>query len=213
MTPDMWWMTVNVPAVVVVILILIPFFYNIAKRRKLIKRLRQIQKEGLGRVEINGKKYLSATFIFLPLTVKIIDREGEVYNCIVVSGGEINAPMFFKENEYLVEHGFHLRGGALLARGGSFGQVVDISQMGSKENPTNLILGFRSSHKLNFPEMEGHKVVILNPTPTTAFAIDSNSFTPIDTGERIGDYTLFTATGLFNHIERQSRKGRRDYDY
>ena len=213
MTPEMWWVSINIPAVIVLILILIPFIYNTAKRRKLIKKLKQIQREGLGRVEIKGRKYLSATLIFLPLTVKITDREGEVYNCIVATCGEINAPMFFKENEYLIEHGLHMRGGALMARGGSFAQAVDISQMGGKDNPTNLVFGFRSSHMLNFPDTEGHKVVILNPTPTTAFAMDSHSITPIDTGERIGDYTLFTTTGLFNHIERQSRKGRRDFDY
>ena len=156
-------------------------------------------------------KRLSAST--LPFTVRIIDREGEVYNCAVATCGEINAPMFFKTDEFFVEHGFHLRGGALLARGGTFGYVVDISNFGGKENPTNLVFGFRTSHKLKFPEGEGHRVVILNPTPTTAYAIDEHSCRPIDTGENMGEYTLYTATGLFNHIERQSRKGRSDYDY
>ena len=173
-----------------------------------------MERERLATVKIKGRKYLSATFIRHPLEVEITDAEGERYNCLVISGGAINAPIFFKTDEYLIEHGFHLRGGALLARGGSFMYAVDVSKLGGKENPTNMAFGFRTSHKLSFAEAEGcHKVVILNPTPTTAFAVDGRDYTPIDTGERIGDYTVYTATGLFNHIERQSRKSRRYYDY
>lgn len=213
LTPDMWWTILSVPLIIVAIILAVRLVYNARRRRILLKKLKQLQKEGLARVEINGAKYLSSTFITLPLTVKITDREGEIYNCIVATCGEINAPMFFKENEYYVEHGFHLRGGALMSGSGRFARAVDISQMGGKENPTNLIFGFRSSHKLNFPEIEGHKVVILNPTPTTAYAIDSHSCRSIDTGENMGEYTLYTATGIFNHIERQSRKTFRDYDY
>ena len=106
-----------------------------------------------------------------------------------------------------------MRGGALIARGGNFAYAVDISQLGGKANPTNLIVGFRTSHKLRFPEGEGHKVVILNPTPTTAFAMEDHTFKTIDTGENMGEYTLYTASGLFNHIDRQSRRGKMDYDY
>ncbi len=213
LTPDMWWTVFSVPVIIVAIVIAIRLIHNVKRRRILLKKLKQMQKEGLARVEIKGSKYLSSTFITLPLTVKITDREGEVYNCIVATCGEINAPMFFKEDEYYVEHGFHLRGGALMSRGGTFAQAVDISQMGGKENPTNLIFGFRTSHKLKFPEIEGHKVVILNPTPTTAYAVDFHSYRSIDTGENMGKYTLYTATGIFNHVERQSRKTFRDYDY
>ena len=92
--------------------------------------------------------------------------------------------------------------------------AVDVSKLGGKENPTNMAFGFRTSHKLNFFEDEGcHKVVILNPAPTTAFAVYEREYTPIDNGEKIGNYTVYTASGLFNHIERQSRHSRRDYDY
>ena len=119
--------------------------------------------------------------------------------------------MFFKPDEYLIEHGMHLRGGALMSRGGSFAQAVDISSWGGKENPTNMIFGFRMAHKLEFPEGEGHKAVILSPVPTTAFALYGKETKPIDTGEDMKNYTIYTATGFFNHIERESRKGMKDY--
>lgn len=212
-SPDMWWTVFALPLIVIAVVLTVTLIRNTIKRRILLKRLWQIEREGLGRVEISGHKYLSSTFVFLPFTVKITDRNGEVYNCVVATCGEINAPMFFKCDEYIVEHGFHMRGGALLARGGSFGYMVDVSTLGGKENPTNLIFGFRTSHKLNFPEIEGHNVVILNPTPTTAYSVAGREYHPIDTGENFGTYTLYTASGLFNHIERQSRKGKHDYDY
>ena len=189
--------------------------YNTRKRAILIKKLRQMEREKLAFVKMHGSKYLSATLTFLPFRVEITDTAGEVYNCVVVTNSKINAPMFFKSNEYMVEHGFHLRGGALLSKmpPSRWTRAIDISQMGGKENPTNLIMGYRTVHKLDFPNIEGKRTVIINPTPSTAFATDGREYRTIDTGEDMKDYIIYTATGFFNHIERQSRKDRRDYDY
>ena len=212
-SPNMWWTVLLIPVIIVAVVIISRLIYNTTKRRILLKKLKQLEVEGLAKVEITGRKYLSASFITLPLTVKVTDKNGEIYNCIVATCGEINAPMFFGVNEYIVEHGFHMRGGALMARGGTFAQAVDISQLGGKENPTNLVFGYRTSHKLNFPEGEGHNIVLLNPTPTAAYAMCGYEYRPIDTGEDMKKYTIHTASGFFNYIERQSRKGQRDYDY
>ena len=172
-------------------------------------------KENLAKVTMKGSKYLSATFTFLPFSVEVIDNEGVVYECTVISASKINAPMYFKTDEYLVEHGMHLRGGALLSKAPGYmgAAAVDLSKMGGKENPTNMILGFRVAHRFKFPEGEGRKTVILSPTPTTAFSLEGTATKPIDTGENMKNYTIYTPTGFFNHIERQSRKGKRDYDY
>ena len=212
-SPDMWWAIFSLPIIIIAVTYVTRFIHNTKKRAILIKKLKQMETEKLAEVKIIGRKYLSATFTFLPISVEIVDKEGEKYHCLVLSPSKINAPMYFKPDEYLVEHGMHLRGGALIARGGAFMQAVDISHLGGKENPTNMTFGFRVAHKLKFPVGDGNKVVILSPTPTTAFSVHGREYNPIDTGERIGDYTIYTATGLFNHIERQSRKTHRDYDY
>lgn len=212
-SPDMWWALLGLPVIIIAVTLAIRLLHNTRKRAILLKKLKQMEAEGLAKVKIKGSKYLSATFTRLHFSVEITDGAGEVYNCLVVTSGKINAPMYFKPDEYLVEHGMHLRGGALIARGGAFMQAVDISQMGGKENPTNMTFGFRMAHKLKFPEIEGKRVVILNPTPTTAFSVQGREFNPIDTGEDMKEYTIYTASGLFNHIERQSRKGKMDYDY
>ena len=212
-SPDMWWALLSIPIIIIAVTYASRIIYNTRKRSILIKKLKQMEAEGLAKVKITGSRWLSSTFTRIPFTVEIVDREGVVYNCLVITNGKINAPMYFKPDEYLVEHGMHLRGGALIARGGAFMQAVDISHLGGKENPTNMTFGFRVAHKLKFPEIDGEKTVILNPTPTTAFSVHGREYNSIDTGEVIGDYTIYTSTGLFNHIERQSRKGRRDYDY
>ena len=207
---SLWYVMLLLPLIPIIIGIIIRLFYNTKRRRILLQKLKQMEREGLATVRIKGHKWLSSSFTFLPFSAEVTTWKGEVYNCLIVTSGKINAPMYFKPDEYMVEHGFHLRGGGLLSKGGSFGQVVDISQMGGKENPTNMVFGYRVSHKLNFPDIEGHKVMILNPTPTTAYAVEGIEFRSIDTGEDMQNYTIYTATGFFNHIERQSRKSKYD---
>ena len=210
LSPDMWWALFSIPVIIILVMLAVRLIHNTRKRLILLKKLKSMEKEGLAKVKYKGSKILSATFIRIPFSVEITTWQGEVYNALVVTSGKINAPMYFKSDEYMVEHGFHLRGGGLLAKGGTFGQVVDISSWGGKENPSNLIFGFRTAHKLNFKESEGERIVILNPTPTTAYAVNGREYRPIDTGEDMTNYTIYTATGLFNHIERKNRKSRFD---
>ena len=214
-SPDMWWTIFSAPIIIIILIYALRFIHNTRKRMILIKRLKQIKRENLATVKTKGAKILSATFTFLPFSIEIVDKEGEKYNCLVISASKINAPMFFKSEEYLVEHGMHLRGGALLSKAPGYmgAAAVDLQKLGGKENPTNMVFGFRMAHKFKFPDTEGHKVVILSPTPTTAFSLEGREFKLIDTGEVIGDYTIYTATGLFNHLERQSRKHKRIFGY
>lgn len=210
-SPDMWGVIFTFPLIFIALIYLGRLIHNTRKRAILIKKIKQMKHEGLADVSIKGRKYLSATFTFLPFSIDVTDKNGEKYHCLIISASKINAPMYFKPDEYLVEHGMHLRGGALMSHGGRFARAVDISSWGGKENPTNMILGFRMAHKLKFPEGEGHNVVILSPAPTTAFSIYGRDTKPIDTGEDMQKYTIYTPTGFFNHIERQSRKGKFDY--
>ena len=187
----------------------IRIIYDLRHRRTLLLKLKQMESEGLAAVKLKGCKWVNSFIPTLPFTVEITDANGDRYNGIVATCGKISAPMYFKPDEYIVEHGFHLRNG-LLSKGGSFGQVVDVGQLGGKENPTNLIFGYRTVHRLNFPESQGKRIVILNPTPVSVYAIEGRESKPIDTGEDMKNYTIYTATGLFNHIERKNRKNRFD---
>ena len=212
-SPELWWTIFSIPIIIIIITYVGRALHGIRKRRILIKKLKQMENEGFAKVEYTGKKYLSSFFTVFPLSVKVTACNGEVYNCIVLTSGKINAPLYFTEDEYFVEHGLHFRAGALMSKGGRFARVVDISSWGGNENPTNMILGFRMKHNIVFPDIEGKTVILLNPVSTTAFSLQGRQTKPIDTGEDMKKYTIYTATGFFNHIERQSRKGKMDYDY
>jgi hypothetical protein len=208
---SLWYVMLLLPIIPIIAVIIVRMFYNTKRRRILLRKLKQMENEGLASFKLTGHQYLSSFMTFLPLTLEVKTAKGEVYNCIVVTCGKINAPMYFKPDVYLVEHGMHMRGGALLSTGGAFGMVVDISTWGGNVNPTNMILGYRKSNKIIFPKIEGKKAIILNPTPTTAFALSNTVCKPIDTGEIMPGYTIYTATGFFNHIERESRRDRFEY--
>lgn len=166
------------PLLVIVIIPFIVLFsfriiYNLNGRRKLIRRLNRLKRQKHAEVKFIGYKYLSSFLTFLPLQLVVTTSDGEIFKCDVITCDKVNAPMFMNSEEYIVEHGFHLRSGALLSKGGRFAQAVDISAWGGNTNPTNLIFGFRKSSKFTFPS-----------------------------GEDMGNYTVYTATGFANMIER-----------
>ncbi len=194
-------------AIAIVVLSAIPaiiyFIHNIRVRHKLLRYLKRLEKGGIATVKFNGHKVASAFFPSLVLELQIIDRKGRKYNACVVSCGKMGTPMYFKKDQYMLEKGFRLNSGALMSArpGVGFAQAVDVSKLGGDENPTNRIFGYYRAFDLSFPETEGKKCVILNPTPTKAFMLDeSNKPSPIDTGMKIFDYTVYTATGFYNTL-------------
>lgn len=179
--------------------------HNIRTRLKLLKYLKWLEKDGIATVKFNGHKLMSAFFPSWILEIHITDNKGKQYNACVVSCGKMGTPMYFREKEYMLEKGFRINSGALMSArpGVGFAQAVDISKLGGDENPTNRIFGYYRSFKLSFPDVDGKKCVILNPTPTRAFMLDeSNKPAAIDTGMKIFDYTVYTATGFYNTVNR-----------
>lgn len=204
----------------ILLIALIPFIVffalrvlvNVRSRRKLIKKLRHLENGKYAKIKYSGAKYLSAVFPRMRFSVEVIAQSGETYLCNIVCSGKVNAPMYFSEDKYYTEHGFHLRGGGLLSHMGAspFAAVVDISKWGGKTNPTNLVAGYRREHNIEFPESEGNRALIVNPSPTACFSLYGNIANPIDTGENMGKYTVYSATGFCNMIERNSSKDRFD---
>ena len=183
---------------------------QIKSRRKLIKKLRSLKKGKYATVRYSGAKYLSAIFYRLPFSVEVTAQSGETFLCNVVCSGRVNAPMYFSTDKYYTEHGFHLRGGGLLSQMGAspFAAVVDIGKWGDKSNPTNLVAGYRRQHDINFPEKEGNRALLVNPAPTACFSLYENIANPIDTGEDMGNYTIYSATGFCNTVERLASRDR-----
>lgn len=209
---SLWQGILLIALVPFIIILTVRFSANIRSRHKLIKKLKYLEKNGYAAITYQGRKYLSAIFPRLNFSIEVRAQSGETYLCRVVCSGRVNAPMYFTEDKYYTEHGFHLRGGGLISSMGAspFAAVVDIGKWGGKTNPTNLIAGYRREHDIEFPEKEGDRALIVNPAPTACFSLYENIANPIDTGENMGKYTVYSATGFCNMIERKANKDRFD---
>ena len=87
----------------------------------------------------------------------------------------MNSPIYFKENEFLIERSVRLNNGALISRGGAYAQIVNINELGGDQNPTNALAGYYIVLPLDFPDVEGKKTVLVNPPPLTASSAPKNS--------------------------------------
>ena len=92
-SPDMWWALFSIPIIIIAITYVSRIIYNTRKRSILIKKLKQMEAEGLAKVKITGSKWLSSTFTRIPFTVEVVDREGVVYNCIVITAISLGITM------------------------------------------------------------------------------------------------------------------------
>ncbi|MBE6548683.1 MAG: hypothetical protein E7667_07420 [Ruminococcaceae bacterium] len=192
-------------AIVILVLAAVPFLiytiHNVVKRRKLLKYLKKLEKDGIAKITYNGHKIISAFFPSMIFEITATHKSGKKYTATIVSCGKMGSPMYFKKDEFLIERGFRFNSGALMSTrmGTGFAQAVDISKLGEDENPTNLILGYNRAYDISFANADGEKSLILNPTPTRAFIIDAgNKAHPIDTGMKAFDYTVYTASGFYN---------------
>ena len=201
---ELWWILIPI----ILIALLIPFsvsaIHAINARRKLLKRLKKLEKLGYAKIKYEGRRYLSAIFPKMIFNLSLEDGLGKKYNATVISCGKMNAPIYLKENEFLIERSVRLNNGALISRGGSFAQIVDIGKLGEDQNPTNALMGYYLVYPIEFPDIEGKKILIINPVPTKVFVMNNSKAKIIDTGENIFDYTVYNTTGFCNMIERDN---------
>lgn len=202
---NLWWGLLPIIFIIILLPLTVSVIYGLRARRKLISRLKKIEKLGYAKIEYDGKKYLSALFPKKNFSFSLQDNHGKRYNCTVISCGKMNSPIYFKESEFLIERSIRLNRGALLSRNaGSFAQIVDLDNLGGDQNPTNALAGYYIVLPLDFPDTEGEKTVIINPIPTKVFVMDNSKAKPVDTGERIFGYTVYNTTGFCNMIERDN---------
>lgn len=191
-----------------IILLTVPFiiriWYNTSKRLKLLRRLKKLQKDGVAEVKYDGCKFVSVFFPSLEFNIQVTRKcDGNQFNCHVVCGGKIGAPMYFREDQFLVEHGFRLAGGGLLSKGGAFGAAVDVTSLGGMENPTNMIFGYKKGYDMAFPEGKGKKIIIINPSPSKVFYMHGDLSLPVDNGMRVFDYSIYTASAFINMVREK----------
>ena len=165
-------------ALVIALIVTLAAFYIRAmlKRKKFLTALNKIcEEQGITLSEVQ-KPYWSV-ISQQKGTDFTLEKNGERYACKMVAAVFPSSPIAFADN------GQGLRQDMLSIRG------VTILHM-------NTLIDFRM-------EDEGKKIVIALPVPNRIYAsVGGSTPRPADTGEVIGEYTLYTATGFLGALER-----------
>ena len=165
-------------ALVIALIVTLAAFYIRAmlKRKKFLTALNKIcEEQGVTLSEVQ-KPYWSV-ISQQKGTDFTLEKNGERYACKMVAAVFPSSPIAFADN------GQGLRQDMLSIRG------VTILHM-------NTLIDFRM-------EDEGKKIVIALPVPNRIYAsVGGSTPRPADTGEVIGEYTLYTATGFLGALER-----------
>ena len=204
MIVDRTWALFAIIFLFILLSLTVSVINGLRARRKLLSRLQKLENLGYAKIKYDGNKYLSALFPKKMFSFSLEDSNGTKYNVVVISCGKMNSPIYFKENEFLIERSVRLNNGALISRGGAYAQIVNINELGGDQNPTNALAGYFLVLPIDFPIHEGKKTVIVNPIPSKIFVMDNVKAKPIDTGEQIFNYTVYNTTGFCNMIERDN---------
>lgn len=144
-------------------------------RRRFLGRLEVVCREQGATLE--QKKRLYRSLVRLGDEVNFVIRHGEkTYHCKLFATLKRHTPLYFSERG-IVQRLFSLR----------FRRVEY----------------FRYTSQFDFSfEADGVKVLIVNPVPKEIFAGDTSFNRLIDTGETIGSYKVFTASGFLGALAR-----------
>ncbi len=170
-----WWL----PAALIILPILSLYLIRLARawriRRRFLRDLFALCSK-IG-ATVSRPKRPFRSLVRLRDEVNFIIHHGEkTYTCKLFGSLKRNSPLYFSEKGIVqCLHSFRFR----------------------------RVEYFRYTTQFDFSfEGEGQKLLIVNPVPKEIFAGDTSFFRLIDTGERVGEYTVFTASGLLGAISR-----------
>ena len=146
------------------------------KRRSFQKNLLNFCKEKRIRLEMHRGFFRSIVSMSKAYDFSVFIDE-ERYDCKMISSPRKYSPVFFEENGNLIRT-----------------RTIQLNKY--------LVL-FHSVTVQTFKfSSEGKKVIILNPTPHLIYLFNGVKKTIADTGERIGEYVVFTGSGFLNALDR-----------
>lgn len=170
-----WWLPVAVVALPIAALFALRFSRACRIRRKFLRELR-VTCHGVG-ATVSGVKRPYRSLLRLTDEVNFVIHHGEkTYHCKLFSALRRHTPLYFSERGVVqCLHSFRFR----------------------------RVEYFRYTTQFDFSfKAEGQKILIVNPVPKEIYAGDTGFFRLIDTGERVGEYAVFTASGLLGAISR-----------
>ncbi len=143
-------------------------------RRKFVRRLEKMSRREPVKVT---HPYRSVVMLKEGLSDFTVESKGKKYTCKLISTHNPLAPLYVgSDGIYRIVHRIRLRGVEFFRweKEGSFA----------------------------FPG-EGQKVLIINPVPRRVFGAHLDKTWPLDNGDRVGEYRVFTASAFLNALERE----------
>lgn len=170
------WIALAIFLILALFLIVFRYFRALLKRRSFRKRLLKMCKEK--RIVLKLRRGFFRSVFSMSTTYDFSVFVGEErYDCKMISSPRKYSPVFFDENGTLI-------------------RTTTVRFM------RDVVL-FHSVTVRDFRFLsDGKKILILNPTPQKIFLKDRQGKALADTGERIGEYVLFTGSGFLHALDR-----------
>ena len=170
-----WWLPFAILAAIFVGFWLFWLLRAVYKRRQLFGRLKRLCREYGFRIERVKRPYASI-FRYRDGANLRIHANKKTYDCKLFSAVRRHHEMFFDEKGFCrIRHTLRFR------------RVEFLSYT------TQYEFAFESEHT---------KLCIVAPVPKVLYAGNEHFHRPIDTGMKVGDYRIFSTTGLLNALKR-----------
>lgn len=170
-----WWLPIILLIVIFGSVWLLAALRALRIRRKLFKGLKELGEECGFRLQEVKHPY-SSLFRYCDGTNFQIEAYGKTYDCKLFSAMRRHYELFFAEN------------GTVCCRRSVRFRRVELFSFTSEYH-----VGAAGEHT---------RLCIVCPVPKVIYAGNQQWHRPIDTGERIGDYYVFTSTGVLNALRR-----------
>ena len=164
--------------IVAVILAVFAFVYirAFSKRRSFISKLQKYCKTNQVNISEIKKPYLSV-FFWHPGSDFSVEKDGNKFECKLIAGVFPGAQTVFSDKG----KGHHRH-------------IIQLLRF--------KIFEFRTDFDFSF-ESDAKKILILSPTPKKIYvSIQGSPVRPADTGEKVGEYTVYNTTGFLGALDR-----------
>ncbi len=171
-----FWQILTILAIIIAASFFLIFFRRLSKRKKFISKLKKASVKFGYTLSPIKRPYLSL-FRKTEGESFTITAHGKSYSCKLISGKRKTSPMIFSDQGFLL--------------------FQHIFRLGKHE-----LFSLYSRYPYAF-ESDTKKRIIITAIPAKCYFKDtSGHMREIDTGETIGDYTIFSGKGFLNSLER-----------
>lgn len=154
----------------------IVYIRALSKRRSFIVKLQKYCKTNQVNISEIKKPYFSV-FFWHSGSDFTVEKDGKKFECKLIAGVFQGSPTVFSDKG----RGYHRR-------------IMRLFRI--------TLFEFRTTFDFSY-ESDAKKILILSPTPKKIYVkIQGSSTRPADTGEKVGDYTVYNTTGFLGALDR-----------